>query len=246
MRIAIISDIHGNLEAFETVLADIEKQQIHQTISLGDNIGYGADAEAVMQLLIAQNISSVLGNHEWACINKKVYRWYKREVKESLNITMASLSDSTIDHLKKMPMNLNTRKAYYVHGFPPDSTRHYLHQISNDQITKTMLALPCRVCFIGHTHKLKLVCLKEKSLQISPIDYERIQLNQEDRFIVNVGSVGQSRDGDYRAKYIIFDTTENRLMVRKLNYDCKTAAQKIVDVGMPVRFAQAVYSDIGK
>ena len=100
MRIAVISDIHGNIEAFKTVLKDMELQAVNKIISLGDNIGYGADSEAVIQQIIASRIPSILGNHELACINKKVYNWYIGDAKKSLDATLSKLSPSSIDYLK--------------------------------------------------------------------------------------------------------------------------------------------------
>lgn len=244
MRIAVISDIHANLEAFEAVLRDISYSKVEKIISLGDNIGYGADPEPVMELLLSNNITSVLGNHEWACINDKVYRWYIKDVKKSLDMTKAMISEASFDYMKRLALNLKAHETLFVHGFPPDSVRHYLHQIGDHQIKKTLRQLKGKICFVGHTHRIRLAGLKDEKVQVSRVENEWVQLNENSPYIINVGSVGQPRDGDVRAKYILYDSGIRRLTIRKIDYDYRTAAQKILDAGMPVKYAQAVNPDI--
>ena len=101
MRIAVISDIHGNLEAFTSVLKDIASRQTDSIVSLGDNIGYGADSESVIQLLIANEIPSVLGNHEMAAMNDKLFNWYRGDVKTAIQIARESLSKDSLRYLKE-------------------------------------------------------------------------------------------------------------------------------------------------
>ena len=119
MRIAVISDVHGNIEALTNALKDIELQAVDKIISLGDNIGYGADSEAVIQQMIASKIPSILGNHELACVNKKVYKSYIGDVKTSLDDTLSKLSSSSVDYLKGLTVNLSQYHAFFVHGFWP-------------------------------------------------------------------------------------------------------------------------------
>jgi len=244
MRIAIISDIHGNIEAFTTVLKDIELQTLDKIISLGDNIGYGADSEAVVQQVIASNISSILGNHELACVNKKVYKWYIGDVKKSLDNTLSKLSSSSIDYLKGLAVNLSKYQAFFVHGFWPDSVRHYLYQIPSFELLDVFKKLKESVCFLGHTHKLSLVFPEDGDIQIQSLNPGMIPLEKDKKYMINVGSVGQPRDGDPRAKYVIWDTKEHCLEIRYVNYDNKTAAQKILNAGLPLKYAQAVDQDI--
>ncbi len=141
MRIAVISDIHGNLEAFERVLDDIVQQKVDHIVSLGDNIGYGADSEAVIQLLRSNGVTSILGNHELACVNEKVYKWYIKDVKKSLDKTMADLSAQSFEYLNCLKLNLSKHSAFFVHGFPPDSVRHYLHQMDTSKLIAALKVL---------------------------------------------------------------------------------------------------------
>jgi predicted phosphodiesterase len=244
MRIAVISDIHGNIEAFTTALKDIELQAADKIISLGDNIGYGADSEAVIQQIISSRLPSILGNHELACVNKKVYKWYHGDVKKSLDDTLSKLSSSSIDYLKGLTVNLSQYQAFFVHGFWPDSVRHYLHQVSNSQLLNAFRQLKESICFLGHTHRLSLIFPEDGEIEVQPLNPGLVQLKKDKKYMVNVGSVGQPRDGDPRAKYVIWDTEKYYLDIRYVDYDHQTAARKIIDAGLPLKYAQAVDQNI--
>lgn len=244
MRIAVISDIHGNLEAFEKVLDDIVRQKIETIISLGDNIGYGADSEAVIQLLIANDVTSILGNHELACVNERVYKWYIKDVKKSLDKTMAGLSDQSFDYLNRLSLNFSILNACFVHGFPPDSVRHYLHQMDTSKLITALENQKESICFVGHTHRLSRVFLANNNLQVQSLNPGKIQLEKDAKYMINAGSVGQPRDGDLRAKYVIWDNQKHCLDIRYIEYDHQKAARKILAAGLPLKYAQAVDPDI--
>lgn len=246
MRIAVISDIHGNIEAFKTVLKDIERKAVNQIISLGDNIGYGADSEAVIQQIIASRIPSILGNHELACVNKKVYKWYIGDTKRSLDDTLSKLSPSSIDYLKGLTVNLSKYQAFFVHGFWPDSVRHYLHQIPDSELLHAFGQIKESICFLGHTHRLSLIFPEDGNIQVQPLNPGLTQLEKNNKYMVNAGSVGQPRDGDPRAKYVIWDTEKHCLDIRYIDYDNQTAARKILAAGLPFKYAQVVNPDIKK
>lgn len=244
MRIAVISDIHGNLEAFTTALKDIDLQAVDKIISLGDNIGYGADSEAVLQQMITYRVLSILGNHELACVNKKVYKWYLGDVKKSLDYTLSKLSSSSINYLKGLSINLSQYQAFFVHGFWPDSVRHYLHQIPDAQLLNVLRQLKESICFLGHTHRLSLVFSEHGQVQIHPLNPGLVQLKKDKKYMVNAGSVGQPRDNDPRAKYVIWDTDKHCLDIRYLDYDNQTAARKIIEANLPLRYAEVLDPDI--
>ncbi len=244
MRIAVISDIHGNLEAFTSTLKDIELQTVDKIISLGDNIGYGADSETIIQQMISGRILSILGNHELACINKKVYKWYIGDVKKSIDSTLSQLSSSSIDYLKGLAINLSDYQAFFIHGFWPDSVRHYLHQIPDVELLQAFEQIKESICFLGHTHRLSLVFPEDGSIQVQKLNPGRVLLEKDKKYMINAGSVGQPRDNDPRAKYVIWDTQKYCLDIRYIDYDNQTAAQKIVAAGLPLKYATAVDPDI--
>lgn len=233
MRLAVVSDIHGNFEALESVLADIASASVDRIISLGDNIGYGADSEAVLRRLRASPIDSVRGNHELAVIDPKARSWFNPQALTSIMYTMAHLSDDAIQYLHTLPSSLHIDTHWFVHGFPPDSETRYLFQAGTNEIRKGLAATGCPICFVGHTHDLEIITIDESAIERRQLPCGAALLERDKRYIVNIGSVGQPRDGNRDAKYIVFDTDACVMDVRYVAYDREAAAKKIIAAGLP-------------
>jgi predicted phosphodiesterase len=244
MRTAVISDIHGNLEAFLSVLEDIQSQQTDRIVSLGDNIGYGADSESVIQLLISNDIFSVLGNHEMAAINDKIFNWYTGDIKKAIKIAIASLSEDSLRYLRESKISMSHSGCFFVHGFPPDSFRLYLEQAGDTQLRQAFTKMKDNLCFVGHTHKLRLLVYENNQVLFQPMNQARLTIQKDKKYIINAGSVGQPRDGDVYAKYVIWDSRTCQLEIRTVEYDAATAAQKIINAGIPSRFADMIDNKI--
>ena len=240
MRTAVISDIHGNLEAFTSVRDDIQSRQVDRIVSLGDNIGYGADSESVVQLLIAGGIPSVLGNHEKAVLDDKVLRWHTGEVRRAIEIAAAGLSESALGYLRECRTSLSDSGCLFVHGFPPDSFRLYLHQAGDDQLQRAFTEMKADLCFVGHTHQIRLLFYEKERVMRQPVDRPQLPIPKNRKYLINAGSVGQPRDGDVRARYVIWDSRTRRLEIRAVEYDAAAAARKIIAAGIPARFAALV------
>ena len=238
MRLAIISDIHGNLEAFQEVLADIESREVNDIICLGDNIGYGPQSNEVVLQIIALKIPCIMGNHEMALMDKRHLDWFNPTARESLLKTNDLLSDDAIryiKHLKSFHVFFNCR---FVHGFPPDSALMYLFQASDSQIRNIFGMINERICFVGHTHDLELITFDGNNVKRSPLYMGEKELRKDHPYIVNVGSVGQPRDGNNNAKYVIWDSTENTIDIRFVPYDVDAVANKIISAGLPRMHAE--------
>jgi predicted phosphodiesterase len=240
MRIAVISDIHGNLEAFTSVLEDIQNQHVDSIVSLGDNIGYGADSEKVIQLLISNDIPSVLGNHEMAVLNDNVLNWYTGEIKKAIEIAIVSLSENSLKYLRESKISISNSNCFFVHGFPPDSFRLYLDQVGDDQLRQAFTEMKDYLCFVGHTHKLRILYYEDNQVLFRQINIERLKIKKDKKYIINVGSVGQTREGSVQAKYIIWDSLTYELEIRAVDYDFATAGQKVIAAGIPARFATMI------
>ena len=241
MRIAIISDIHGNLEAFEQVLADIEKYQVDDIISLGDHIGYGPDSERVIRRIRQNKLTAVKGNHELAVIKPAYLNWFNRAARTSLNITQKHLSPESIDFIACLE---NHRTAYgcrFVHGFPPDSVLTYLFQISDEEKTQVLKSLAERRCFIGHTHTLDIVSYGRQGLKSGQLKEGPHKLNAQCKYIISAGSVGQPRDGNNKAKYLIWDATDDTVEVKYVAYDIAAVVEKMMAAGLPPEHAKRLW-----
>ncbi|MCA1786868.1 MAG: metallophosphoesterase, partial [Desulfobacteraceae bacterium] len=134
MKIAVLSDIHGNLEAFQAVLDAIEHRLIDTVICLGDNIGYGPDSEAVAALIRARKIASVLGNHEMAVKNKNNLAWFNPVAQNALAIAQSQLSDASLAWINQLPRYIILAGLRFVHGVPPDSAFLYLFQLPENRL----------------------------------------------------------------------------------------------------------------
>ena len=238
MRIAVLSDIHGNMDAFEKVLEDIERIRPDAVFSLGDNIGYGPEPERVIQTLMRLQIPSVLGNHELAANDPGFLEWFNPLARRSLAMTFERLSPESLGFIQQLPTHLSAHGLRMVHGFPPDSPTLYMFQVESRQKHQILMSLPERVCLVGHTHVLEIASGDRAGLsEVAFLEGENA-LDTEHAYLINIGSVGQPRDGDLRAKYVVWDAVRNTLDIRCVAYDARAAAAKIIAAGMPEAHAR--------
>ena len=241
MKLVVLTDIHANLEAFKAILNEIGTINPDRIISLGDNVGYGADPEQVMLLLKQTNIESVLGNHEFAVVNEKFINWFNPTAQIAVNYTKTHLSPESVATIKTYKKSLVIHDIRFVHGAPPNAVSVYLFQLSDEKLMRNLDKMDEMICFAGHTHDLGLIEYDGKMLSRKPLKKGITQLSRDYKYIVNTGSVGQPRDGDNSAKFILFDTETYSIDVRYVPYDFKVAAGKIIDAGLPVTYADKLY-----
>lgn len=237
MRIAVISDIHSNLEAFTQVLTDIENSNIDTVVCLGDNIGYGPEPNKVVALIRDHNIMSIMGNHELAVIDRNYLACFTPLARRSLLRTIELLSEETVIFISRLKPFLICYDCRFVHGFPPDSATTYLHQVSDDELQVAFEQMQERICFIGHTHHLEITECKNQIITRAPLAKSLINLNRESQYIINIGSVGQPRDGNNNAKYIIWDTSKYSIEIKFVPYDIPSVINKIIAAGLPEEHA---------
>jgi len=241
MRVAIISDIHSNLEAFRQVLTDIDQSAVDKVVSLGDNVGYGPEPEGVVNLIRDQDIPCVLGNHELAIVEPKYEDLMNPNARESLHLTQKLISPHTINYMKGLKASLVFHGSLCVHGCPPDSVITYLFQVSNVKLKEIFLSMKEEICFVGHTHNLEIIQFDGKDMTRSPLPKGVLPLEARQRYIINVGSVGQPRDGDNRAKYVIWDSASYQVDVRFIAYDIAKTASRILELGFPAFNARRLW-----
>ncbi len=237
MKTAVISDIHGNATALRAVLKDIETSRIDLTICLGDTIGYGPEPEAVINLVRENNIPCIIGNHELAIIRPGFLNWFNPAARISLEKTIGLLSDSSTAFISKLGYCMVLRNCRYVHGFPPGSCTTYLYEVSDEKLKDTLKKINERICFIGHTHMLEAVGFNGDHLSRQTLTQGELALDPEKKYLINVGSVGQPRDGDNQAKYVIWDSSAYCLTVRYVPYDIADTVKKIYQAGLPEQHA---------
>ena len=241
MKISIISDIHGNLEAFNEVLADIKKIGTDASICLGDMIGYGPDPEEVVSIIRELEIPTIMGNHELIIVDPKYIEWFNPLARESILKTLPMLSKGSVDYISGLKTYAIHHGARFVHGVPPDSVITYLFQIEEPVFCDIFEKMKEKICFVGHTHKLEIVSYSGGAVIRAPLKKGCLHLHADKKYIVNVGSVGQPRDTSNDAKYVIWDSTAGTLDVRFISYDIAAVVQKIKDAGLPAEHAERLW-----
>ena len=241
MKLAIISDIHGNFDALQEVMADIDQSGVNRIISLGDNIGYGPEPDRVVQEIRARNIPSVQGNHELAVKDEEYLNWFNPVARKSLIKTRDLLSESSIKFVTGLEPFLTLDDCRFVHGFPPDSPLIYMFQASERRKKQIFEETPERLCFIGHTHTLDIIGYDGKNMEYGDLPEGLTHLAGNKKYIINIGSVGQPRDTSNDAKYVIWDSLADTIDVRFIAYDIAAVVQKIKDAGLPEEHAQRLW-----
>jgi predicted phosphodiesterase len=237
MAIAVISDIHANLEALEAVLAHIDQRGITRIICLGDLVGYGPNPQEVVQRVRERSILSVVGNHEMGVLSDRSLSWFNPKTRANVLRMREMLSADSMAFLATLPKSLILDNALFVHGFPPRSPFVYLFQIQGETLAKRLAGLRHSPAFVGHTHELVLEGLNKGKVESRILSRGIVTLKWK-QCIVNVGSVGQPRDGEPSAKYVIWDKKTSSIEVCFVPYDAHVTAAKIKALGFPAYYAE--------
>jgi len=228
--IAVISDIHGNLEALEAVLADARREKVDAVVCLGDIVGYGADPNACLERVREEAMVTVLGNHDAAACNPRLADNFNEVARTAIRWTRQALTEENLDVLRSLPYDFVEGETRYVHASPDDPPAwHYI--LTEQEAWNAFEACPEPVCFVGHSHVPLRVLLRGGRLLVAEPDV--LEIGAEERALLNVGSVGQPRDGDWRASYALWDPIARRMVARRVDYDLQKAAGKIRAAGLP-------------
>ena len=233
MKYAILGDIHANLEALETVMADAEENKCTHYLSIGDIIGYNSNPVECLETIRGLNCPVVKGNHDFYGSNDDDLVGFHPIAAEVIGWTRRQLSDEQRQWLKDLPYFRRVETFTIVHSTldNPDRWGYVLDRYDADANFNYQTT---SVCFYGHTH---IPIAFEKGDEIRSGLYSKIKIKMGRKYFINVGSVGQPRDGDPRAAYVIYDMDNNVIELRRLDYDIKKTQQKIQDAGLPNRVA---------
>lgn len=239
MRTAILSDIHSNATALLAVLRNIESSDVDSIISLGDNIGYGPEPEKVINIIRAKGIPSVTGNHELGVTQPGFLAMFNPVARTSIEMTIDLLSDDSKRHIKTFGTAIVRQECRFVHGFPPESPTKYVFEVPDAEIKETLAGMAEHLCFIGHTHDLEIITLETATGRFyrQPLKKGSLTLGPANKYLINAGSVGQPRDGNNQAKYLIWDSIAHELTVNFVSYNISDTVRKIYQAGLPEQHA---------
>ncbi|KPJ53534.1 hypothetical protein AMJ39_04440 [candidate division TA06 bacterium DG_24] len=235
MRYAFISDIHGNLEALDTVLQEIEGASVETIVCLGDLVGYGADPNECVDRVRSLTEHIVVGNHDHAAVGLTDVDYFNPWARAAVIWSGEVLRPENREFLKALPLTLDLDDHLCVHS-SPSSPAAWRYVLSAADARYEFASFTERVCLIGHSHVplLAVDAGGECSVQRDSV----FTLRRDYRYIINAGSVGQPRDYDPRACYVIYDGETDRVEFRRVAYDIRRAQEKIIRAGLPPFLAE--------
>jgi diadenosine tetraphosphatase ApaH/serine/threonine PP2A family protein phosphatase len=235
IRYAILSDIHANLEALRAVLDDASTHGARVVLCLGDTVGYGADPLACIDRLHERAGAMVAGNHEYGALGRLDLEWFNPVAREAALWTQSQLDADHGGYLAALPVSTTVEDATLVHA-SPCHPEEWDYLISATDGFEVFGDFETRLCFVGHSHRPGVWSLGStgpRYTAASAPSRSRVKIEDGRRYLVNVGSVGQPRDRDPRAAYAIWDRDDRSITIRRVDYDYRTAAQKIIAAGLP-------------
>jgi diadenosine tetraphosphatase ApaH/serine/threonine PP2A family protein phosphatase len=227
---AIVSDIHGNLEALEAVLADIARHEPASIQCLGDFVGYGASPNECIERLRPLIEHAVAGNHDLAACGRLKLSYFNSNAAVAAQWTETTLAPENRAFLQGLEFSIQWRGVLLVHASPAQP-REWHYVLSPAEAMEEMRAYEESLCLIGHSHYPGTF-----DRQGERVRYTRtpeVRLEKGHRYLVNVGSVGQPRDGDPRAAYLLYDELDRVLRHVRVEYDIAGAMRRIQEAGLP-------------
>ena len=233
MRYAIIADIHANLEAFNTVLADAKAMNCTHYACLGDVVGYNANPKECLDMVRAMNMPVVKGNHDEYCSSETDLEGFNPHAQEAINWTRNQLTEDDRKWLRDLRYIRLVASFSIVHA-TLDGPQKWGYVFDKLAAAASFTYQNTSVCFFGHTH-VPVAFVRDNMVRGGT--YSKFKTEPGKKYFINVGSVGQPRDGNPKASYVVYDLDEGSIEIRRLDYDIGTTQRKILEAGLPPRLA---------
>ncbi len=235
MRYAVFSDIHGNLQALESVLERIDRLSVDRRLCLGDIVGYGANPNECVETVRRTGALSVAGNHDHAALGMTGIAHFNSHAQVAVNWTRDVLEEDNRQFLSALPLVRDEGDITCVHASPRDPDQwHYI--LTPHQAEHALESFDGDICLIGHSHRPLVVVGREgEECRLSMRD--EFQLDPAARYVINGGSVGQPRDGNPDAGFLYLDTERRLARIERVSYDIDGAQKAIREAGLPAPLA---------
>jgi diadenosine tetraphosphatase ApaH/serine/threonine PP2A family protein phosphatase len=238
VRYGVFGDVHGNLEALDAVLKALEKERCDQLVCLGDIIGYGANPKECLDKIRSRDIAVVAGNHDLAATGKFDINAFNSAARDAILYSIARLAPGDLEYLGSLPLVKDLEEFAAVHASPLKPA-DFEYVFTVEQASAAFDAAIRPLTFIGHSH-VPVVFFQDPG--VTDFTYaSEFFLRRRRKIIFNCGSVGQPRDGDPAACYVIFETAVAKIRLERIAYDVDTAAKKIINAGLPLVLADRLF-----
>jgi diadenosine tetraphosphatase ApaH/serine/threonine PP2A family protein phosphatase len=229
MRFAILSDLHANLEAGEATLADARASACSHFVCLGDVVGYNANPHECVNLVQDLDCLTTKGNHDEQASLLEPSHGFNELAEHAINWTRENLTDGDKEWLRELRLVRQVHDFTIVHA-TLDTPGQWGYVLNNLDAAASFTYQRSSVCFFGHTH-FPVAYVRDEGVR--RVRSDKLLIEPGKKYFINAGSVGQPRDGDWRAAYCIYDTEKNVVEQRRVKYDLVTAQRKILKAGLP-------------
>ena len=237
LRLAILGDVHANLDALETVVEATRKEKVDGYYCVGDLVGYGAQPSECIKLIRELHCATTAGDHDHAVLGKTPIEFFKPDAKLAVEWTRTKLTDDELKYLGSLPFVIEKEEFAVAHGtLHTPEFFEYIQTIFDAQLSFDVLKNS--MCFLGHSH------VPVNFFDTMPISYTmeaKVKLQKGRRLLCNVGSVGQPRDGNPLAAWGLYDVSKRQIEIRRIEYDIASAARKIREAGLPRANAERLF-----
>ena len=234
LRYAIFSDIHSNLEALEAVRRDAAEQKCTHYVCLGDIVGYNADPHECVERVRAMDCPVVKGNHDEQASIGESSRDFNELAESAIRWTRDHVTEDDKTWLRELRLQRQVRDFTVVHA-TLDTPAQWAYVFNNLDAAASFTYQHTPVCFFGHTH-VPMAFIRDEGVHRLKID--QLHIDKGKKYFINVGSVGQPRDSDWRAAYCVYDIENNVVELRRIRYQLDAAQKKILDAGLPPLLAE--------
>jgi diadenosine tetraphosphatase ApaH/serine/threonine PP2A family protein phosphatase len=236
MRIAVISDIHANLHAFEAVLAELDREQLDELWCLGDLVGYGPHPNEVTEIVADRADVCLIGNHDLVALGRLDVREFNPDAAAAAQWTANTMTPETRTFLESLEPSAKREGVELFHASPLDPVWEYI--LTGDAALAALEATAAPVILVGHSHVALAIRLTERRLEGGLAPHGTNADLADARWLLNPGSVGQPRDGDPRAAYLLIDVPNDRASFRRVEYPVAQTQAEIRERGLPDALAE--------
>jgi predicted phosphodiesterase len=233
MKYAIFGDIHANLEALQAVMADAEQQGCTDYVCTGDIVGYASDPNECLRIVREMGCPVVKGNHDEESTLSTSLEGLNPLAKQAMEWTRAQLNEDEQNFLKNMKLVRQVADFTIVHA-TLDTPGSWTYVTNKFDAMASFSYQFTQLCFYGHTHTPRIYV---KGDSVEPLEEIEVNLEMGRKYFINVGSTGQPRDGDWRASYAVYDSYNQNMTIRRIDYDIQKAQDKIIEAGLPEMLA---------